>query len=115
MVSGRHKLANITPQKRKRSSRRPNKNTKSKASLLDVTEGRRERRTRSNTNSGPSSLYLEKGKNGENTNLLFCFVFFPFFLQKKRIPLSPFREVENLHLEDAAKSGGRLGDNPLNP
>lgn len=82
-LSGRHKLANITLQKRKRSSRRPNKNTKSKASLLDVTEGWRERRTCSNTNSGPSSLYLEKGKNGENTNLLFCFVFSFFFFCKK--------------------------------
>lgn len=59
MLSGRYKLGNITLQKRRSSSmnpKRPNKNTKSKAPLVDTVGGRGEKLTYDIINSGPPSI-----------------------------------------------------------
>jgi hypothetical protein len=59
MLSGRYKLANITLQKRSSSSintKRLNKNTKTKAPLVDMTGGRGEKLTYDIINSGPPSI-----------------------------------------------------------
>lgn len=65
MLSGRYKLANITLQKRSSSSintKRLNKNTKTKAPLVDMTGGRGEKLTYDIINSGPPSILGWKWK-----------------------------------------------------
>lgn len=82
--------------------KKPNKNTKSKAPLVDTIGGRGEKLTYDIINSG-ASLYL--GVKVENK-------------EERSVPCRKdnsvtFRKVENLlHLEGADQSGGRLGVSP---